>query len=145
MSTCRRMWTDRQIRSMADESAKIRIEAGLTENAKPLYWHSITLKRISGGALTYYFDIVIVDNNEDPFTLATFNEWLADHQDAEVKIVQGYISTYATNLVSSLKYNAENEAKVSTIKLDTGAVQSTNTFTDYVHGAEISDAVDKVN
>ena len=41
MSTCKRMWTDREIYSMADKKAKERIEAGQTSNAKPLYFHPV--------------------------------------------------------------------------------------------------------
>ena len=69
MSTCKRMWTDREVRSMADKSAKIRIEAGLTENAKPIYCHPITIYTASnitlGGSEYSFLATALIFNNSN--------------------------------------------------------------------------------
>ena len=82
MSTCKRMWTDRAIRSMADESAKIRIEAGQTENAKPIYFHPIRFN-ISGSSGGQEINVVsgsimILNNSSEPInTSAKLKSYLA--------------------------------------------------------------------
>ena len=77
MSTMKRMWTDREVRSMADESAKIRIEAGLTENAKPIYCHPVTLADNSvGSSQSSKLGCLIFNNSPTPFTLATFIDYI---------------------------------------------------------------------
>ena len=67
MSTCKRMWTDREVRSMADESAKIRIEAGQTSNAKPIYLHPITVEFNNGEANVGRITMMIFNNSATPF------------------------------------------------------------------------------
>ena len=82
MSTCKRMWTDREIRSMADESAKIRIEAGLTENAKPIYCHPIAIYDTSNADTTkrFMFTCLIFNNDDKPFTKDSFYAFVRDIQ-----------------------------------------------------------------
>ena len=70
--TMKRMWTDREIRAKADESAKIRIEAGQTENAKPIYCHPITITSSTSDIIT----CLIFNNDATPFTKSTFADWL---------------------------------------------------------------------
>lgn len=41
--TMKRMWTDRQIRALAADTAEQIIEAGETENAKPVYCHPLEI------------------------------------------------------------------------------------------------------
>ena len=74
----KRMHTDREIRSMADESAKIRIEAGQTENAKPIYCHPISLVSKADFTKVYRLTALIFNNSATPFTLATFKAFLDD-------------------------------------------------------------------
>ena len=85
MSTMKRMWTDREIRSMADASAKIRIEAGQTSNAKPIYFHPIRLDivgesagqtfRVKSGSIT------ILNNSSSPInTFTKLKEYMRDNE-----------------------------------------------------------------
>ena len=69
--TMKRMWTDRQIRSMADESAKIRIEAGLTENAKPIYLHTININTDNFSGAYARMSCHILNNDPTAFTKST--------------------------------------------------------------------------
>ena len=129
MSTCKRMWTDRQIYSMADQKAKERIEAGQTSNAKPIYWHSCNLKRVSSGTLLIYLDFIIVNNSQTPITKESLLAWLNDNPDVEIKVVQGYSAAQSSNLVSFFKLDTVNPTTnivVSTIKLSDGEVESSD-------------------
>ena len=73
----KRMWTDRQIRSMADESAKIRIEAGQTENAKPIYCHPINLG-FKDASNEFNITCLIFNNDKDAMTFADFCKYVSE-------------------------------------------------------------------
>ena len=95
------------------------------DNAKPLYWHSLTLYRITPGTpdvLAYYFDFIIVNNDPTPFTMTSFNDWLSNHQTAEIKIVQGYDLGDADGLVTYFKYYANQVIEVYIVDISTGVV-----------------------
>ena len=141
----KRMWSKNELKNIGTQQAKELIEAGQTTNAKPIYWHSVVLKRITEGALVYYFDFIILNNNETPFTLDSFSAWLEANPTAEIKIVQGYYRTYSSNLVSSFNRSALNIINVNTINLTTGAVEGSGVYMTEDSGAVLSDAVNKIN
>ena len=102
MSTCKRMWTDREIRSMADESAKIRIEAGQTENAKPLYWHTIRLYKGKSESYTAFdAQVIIINNTADPIDLTAFTA-LTKKDGFYAAVIQGYVGA-TTNVDPTLE------------------------------------------
>ena len=51
------------------------IEGGTIENAKPLYFHPIFIQKISG-SLQYAISFIILNNDETPFTFATFKQFI---------------------------------------------------------------------
>lgn len=115
----RRMYSEKQI----DSQIKSVIESGQVDNAKPIYWHSVSIKRVSGGSLYYYFDIIMINNDPTPFTKDTFLAWLLAHPDAEIKTVQGYVVAYPSDVVSyfKLKPNTEDSILIRSINTSTGA------------------------
>ena len=94
MSTCKRMWTEREIRSKASNEAKKLIEAGQTENAKPIYCHPIFFDFVGkeGTAFEgrrYHATCLILNNSETAFTLESFVNYvqnLCDTYDAKIMI-----------------------------------------------------------
>lgn len=113
---------------------------------KPLYWHSITLKRIQSNELKFYFDFIILNNDPTPFTLDTFRAWLDEHPTAEVKCVQGYDSIVPSNLVSYFTKSGEGTIAVKSIILATGVVQSNDYLIGSSSGTTLTDiGVNKVN
>ena len=125
----KRMWTDREIRALAGDTAKTLIESGLVENAKPIYWHSCNLKRVSSGTLLIYLDFIIVNNSPTALTKETLIAWLNDNPDVEIKVVQGYSAAQSSNLVSYFKLDSVNpntNIVVATIKLSDGEIESSD-------------------
>lgn len=139
----RKMYTEEEIKDVINYA----IEKGLINNAKPVYWHSVSIKRLAGSepeVLYYYFDFIIINNDATPFTLDSFKEFINLHPDMVVKTVQGYVNQFPSNLVSSIKKGtADNTIDVTTIKLDTG---STQTATGYTLSGTLTDiGVNKIN
>lgn len=120
-------------------------------SVKPIYWHSLTLKRInSDPELIYYFDFVILNNSATPFTLATFQEWLNQHEGAEIKTVQGYDRSHKTNLVSFFCREVgeiePNTITITSINLSTGEPATTRVYVTADGGATLTDnGVNKIN
>ena len=119
----------------------------LIEDVKPIYWHSVTLKRIASGELKFYMDFIILNNDETPLTMASLQQWLVAHPTAKVKIVQGYESTHATDLVSYFDLNPENSQQIliHTINLTTGEESAPNWTLASGLGITLTDAVNKIN
>lgn len=143
----RRMYSKKQIEEIAASKTKELVESGELDNAKPIYWHSVSIKRLAGSdpeVLYYYFDFIIINNDPTPFTMDSFKEFINSHPDMVLKTVQGYVNQYPSNLVSSVKKgSADNTIDVTTIKLDTG---STQTATGYTLSGTLNDiGVNKIN
>ena len=96
--TMKRMWTDRQIRSMAGDTAKTLIEAGQTENAKPVYCHPINCNFQREGTTLFAFSCLIFNNDDTPFTEETFFAYckdLFDENPNAVLLASGFVTTRA--------------------------------------------------
>lgn len=132
--------------SGADFTGNVTAPQFYGDNAKPLYWHSITLQRIYSGTLRYYFDFIIINNDPTPFTLTSFMQWLKDHQTAEIKAVQGYYSSYPSDLVSYFKYSSLSAIDIYSINLTDGTVDNSTLSTSADDGASLTDnGVNKIN
>ena len=144
----RRMFSLKQLEEIADVRVKSLVEGGTLENAKPIYWHSCTLKRITSGepdALEYYYDFIIINNSATPLTKESLIEWLHTNPTIEIKVVQGYNASDSDGLVSFFTGDADVEQTINThvIDLATGSVQI---FTQSVGPATFSDnGVNKIN
>ena len=140
----RRMYSKNQINTQIEDV----IKSGNVENAKPIYWHSVTIKRIQSGILDFYADLIIINNDATPLTLTTFYNFIKSLPDAEFKIVQGYEADHASNIVSYLKYYEQDDPRaieIFSIKSSTGAVESRAFSIDTV-GVEFTDnGVNKIN
>ena len=141
MSTCKRMWTDREIRSMADESAKIRIEAGLTENAKPVYCHPVLLYN---GSAQNRMMCLIFNNDDTPFTNESLFEYILANESLRVMlngIYQGVQTLYAAKAsdisINLVFVNLEQPSGVGS------QVMTKSAFTTTFPSAD--DSVHKVN
>ena len=70
---------------MADDSAKIRIEAGQTSNAKPIYCHPVRfdVNGSSGGQsiLVKRGSVLILTNDGTPFTTTSLMSFLYEHRE----------------------------------------------------------------
>ena len=144
----KRMFTEREIRSLADESAKIRIEAGQTENAKPLYYHGI---EIYSAGTTFLITMAIIDNDPTAYTWTRLKQWIQGI-DANVLInANGFYnpnSEGVTNLISI--YHAKGSATLSVNGNDNSCdfVSTTKTFTEWdaiLGAATMHDRVNKLN
>ena len=147
MSTCKRVWSDRQIRSMADESAKIRIEAGLTENAKPIYCHPISISKSN----VCYITCLIFNNSTTAFTLTTFKKYIDDLKE-KVEVVRimasGFYKTETEVIIMSLIGKYENVYMISGGNASTGASTGKDSadFTAVIPSdATFNDGVNKIN
>ena len=137
------MWTDREIRSMADESAKIRIEAGLTENAKPLYYHGLEMYR--SGDNVFYMHII----NNDPTPIDSFTKlvnWFNSFGTKKV-IAQGngLITIEGTNYTVFSLYKPQNSDKINMIISAATGYSILNEITLATYFDNISDGVNKLN
>ena len=139
----RRMYSENQLKELVDSRVKALVEGGALENAKPIYWHSVTISRITSETLDYYLDFIIINNDPNPFTLTSFSEWLSNHQDAEIKIVQGYDRVRSGNLVSFFKYASTNVISINSVVLATGVIQ-TETY-NISSGTLTDNGVNKLN
>ncbi len=132
---------------LIDDNIKNIIESGNVENAKPIYWHSIELKRIDNNVLIYLAEFIILNNDPTPFTLATFKTWLNAHPEAIIQVTQGYDSSQSDNIVNTIQQNPEyeNQMIVSSISPSTGEV-TTQSWTYNASGSTLSDnGVNKIN
>lgn len=122
----KRMWSKNELKNIAGAKATEVIESGEVENAKPIFWHSCTFKKITGGSLVFYFDFIIMINDDTPFTKDTFMSWLnAFESSIEIKVVQGYASAKPNDLVSYFtKSSTPTTIAVKTIDLTTGEVNT---------------------
>ena len=142
----RRMFSENQIKELADERVETLVEGGTLDNAKPIYWHSCTLKRVAEGSLIYFIDFIIINNDETPLTISSFSQWLSDHQDAEIKAVQGYDKAKSSNLISYFKYDEPTIIKIYSVNLTTGNEESTGVYMTADYGATLTDnGVNKLN
>ena len=155
MSTCRRMWTDRQIRYMADQSAKTRIEAGLTENAKPIYCHPIHINNSGDSQNNCHLTALIFNNDPTPFTKTTFKKWIDDlyaslpEGDEVQLLMSGGIFTSNKSKIIVASYLFMNGTNYGVAGVDvTGVLDAIYTSSlDGVFGASwsIKDSVNKIN
>ena len=65
----RRMFSEKQIKDLADARVESLVEGGTLDNAKPIYWHTIKLIR-SGveGLSSYLIYLIILNNNPNAMT-----------------------------------------------------------------------------
>lgn len=131
MSTCKRMWTDREIRSMAGDTAKTLIEAGQTENAKPIYLHPITINYGGLSILT----MLIFNNDDSAFTRESLVAYLKDSKTKGRYLVNGALfnaSYYLSPAYCAIASSGTEEGKLILIGIDS---------TGYTH----SSATDPIN
>ena len=140
----KRMHTDREIYSMADKKAKQRIEAGLTENAKPIYVHPLEIGLADTLLLT-----ALVMNNENT-EIDSFDKLKAaiigfGNVDGYARLhVSGsmYISASTYN-VCEIVYNFTTE-KFLALFMNSSGQFTTEDITDLV-GVSVVDSVNKIN
>lgn len=143
MSTCKRMWTDREIRSMAGDTAKTLIEAGQTENAKPIYYHGLEMYR-SG---TNVFYMHILNNDPTPIdTLTKLLNWFQSFGDKKV-IAQGngLAIIEGTNYQILSIYKPANSNKLNMIASASSGYTILNEIELSTYFDTYTDGVNKIN
>lgn len=130
-----------------DYATKADITGGTLENAKPIYWHSLTLKRINDqNVLVYYFDFIIINNDPTPFTLSSFTNFISNLSNAEFKIVQGYLADKPSDLVSYFKFAYTGNIDVYSVNLTDGTINVTIKRITEASGVVLTDnGVNKLN
>ena len=155
MSTMKRMWTDREIRSMADESAKIRIEDGHTENAKPLYFHPISIIHGSGQSAEFMCSLIVLNNSKTAIDswdklVAFFNE-VYDNLEEGISYARfpctGFIKGASKTIVSSvIEISGKSTSTRVFVGMDTSDGSLTRITSGDVAGTpRVEDGVNKIN
>ena len=141
MSTCKRMWTDREIRSMADESAKIRIEAGQTENAKPIYYHGLQLYTPS----TSIFYCHILNNDETPLSsIDDFVTWIRSYTEEVIVQGSGSITIEGTTYTLVGLYKPNESTNINVVYVTSSGYSITQvTLSNFF--SNFKDAPNKIN
>ena len=140
----RRMWAKGQL----DKEVKYIIKSGTVDNAKPIFWHSCQLKRVSESNLIFFIDFIVLNNDNTPFTLETFMDWLKSlPSGARIKAVQGYDASAPSDLVSYFRLWQINSIKIASINLTTGEESLGTEWTVSSDiGTELTDVgVNKIN
>lgn len=139
---------------MADESAKIRIEAGQTENAKPLYFHPITIGNAEGYP-AFKCSIIVINNDKAPIDtwtkLTNFFNQVFDLLPEGVSVARfpatGFVKNSSKTIVSSV---IEITGKTDTTRTFIGVNVSASsldsmTASDISGAPSVADGVNKVN
>ena len=71
----RRMFSLKQLQEIADARVEALVEGGQLDNAKPIYCHPISIIRNNINGNSFRITALIFNNDDTPFTLATFKEW----------------------------------------------------------------------
>ena len=71
----RRMYSLNQLQELADSRVQALVEGGTLNNAKPIFWHNVQLKREATDSLTgYVINFIILNNDATPITLSMLQD-----------------------------------------------------------------------
>ena len=138
----RRMFSEKQLKEMAQAETTALVEGGELENAKPIYCHPITLLGQSGNKTK--LTMLIFNNTATAFDRNSFKSYLAGmptarfmtsgfYDDGVEVHVASYITAQSTTSISFLGYG-----------LTTGDIDSINIATD-INDFLFYDGVNKIN
>ena len=71
----RRMFSLEQLKGIADSRVKSLVEGGTLENAKPIYFHPISIIKRTGD-IQYNLGFTILNNTPTAFTFTTFKQFI---------------------------------------------------------------------
>ena len=133
----RRMFSEKQIKELADERVETLVEGGTLDNAKPIYCHPISFTSINGTYTNTRACLLLFNNDSTPFTKTSF---LALFPDFNGRILlNGFICVSGTRYLCAY-IGATSEAVVindnnvvSSISLTTMFGDSDVTLTDNVN------------
>ena len=86
------MFSEKQIKEVSKDVATDIIESGLIDNAKPIYCHSLDIKFDTSGRIA----CMIFNNDETPFTMTSFVQYLNDLYDK----IQAVVRIMATGVIA---------------------------------------------
>ena len=70
------MFSEKQLKEMAQTETTALVEGGTLDNAKPIYWHTIKFQRGGTGETSSYSRLlgymIVLNNSEDALTLSDF-------------------------------------------------------------------------
>ena len=145
MSTCKRMWTDREIYSMADKKAKERIEAGQTSNAKPIYFHPIYAYIIVSSAVVLLFNCSILDNNPEKYTPTTLAAKLKQMMDdGDLITICGGVRANGEDTFKQAYLITKVGSAYAVYYFDGTSISNTTSYTSLAFTA-VTDGVNKIN
>lgn len=146
------MWSKNELKAISDARVKSLVEGGTLDNAKPLYFHPITLGNTSDSANTYSLSwtMIIIDNNSEPY-----NTWQKVKEkmlavanaigDTARFLVNGGLSNNDKSVVVICNnIDARTDSTLRLYGLDTGRERYSLDITS-ISIAECYDGVNKIN
>lgn len=142
------MWSRGQVKNLSKEV----IESGLVENAKPIYWHTISFTRggtATSGLSRLFGNMVIINQSEDAITTDSFMDLLKIDGFYGVVINGKHSSTPADgwgsmeNNLTGIKYYSSTQFRAIVRDASTNAESQIN---NNLTGFEVTDlGVNKLN
>ena len=146
------MWSKNELKNIASQQAKELVEAGQTDNAKPIECHPITIRYDAGKLI---LTALIFNNSKTPFTLSSFKQWLdniteAMESGASRIMVSGAFENNEKLVVASYLYKIKASGNYGILgqASDNSGVsyaQSTTWEDIFPEGTQFYDGVNKIN
>ena len=151
----RRMYSLKQLKAIANAQAQQLIESGLVENAKPLYFHPITLLQSGNSTIQWFCCLIILNNSAEP--IDSFDKLKAEFDRIFDSLPEGI--NYARFPCTGTFSNADSWAILGAIEVTgkdddkrkfTGRNGSSNNtinlaFSTMDYPARVFDGVNKIN